>query len=416
MHSKLTIAGEHSNASNPPIDARTSRVLLSMDVLSDAIAVMRTGEPSANRLRAGGAWCYRFAPYAGAGFHVVLRGTGRLIGAGEPVQLGPGDAVLLPHGATHVLSSTPEGKTAVPFETAVDDPAEAHRPALRQVPLRPLARTLPRRRPARRRAPARLRRRAGLGHHVARRRGDRSAPRPGRRRRRAARLLLVYLVRAWFAEHPGAGWPKALPDPEIAAALEALHADPARPWRLEDLAAEVSLSRATLARRFTWLTGRAPMAYLAWWRMVSAARLPTRAQAPSRSHVECGAAQVPFHRARVEHEPGGDLVVGVAVGGQAGDAGFVGGQRAGSRRRRVHGGEEFVVGPDGESVGGQAGERIQRRPQRGPRVDAVVRRDGDRPLPAIAREVGYGPPYAFSHAFKRHFGIAPGRYRVSPAT
>jgi AraC-like DNA-binding protein len=105
---------------------------------------------------------------------------------------------------------------------------------------------------------------------------------------------------------------RALHDREVAAALEALHTDPAAPWRVEGLAAQVGLSRATLARRFTALTGQPPMAYLTWWRMTTAAQLL---------------------------------------------------------------------------------------------------RETDRPLPAVARQIGYGSPFAFSHAFKRHFGRTPGRYR-----
>lgn len=45
-----------------------------MDVVSDAISAVRMGQPSSNRLRVGGTWCTRLAPYEGAGFHVVLAG------------------------------------------------------------------------------------------------------------------------------------------------------------------------------------------------------------------------------------------------------------------------------------------------------------------------------------------------------
>ncbi|MEV8612094.1 AraC family transcriptional regulator [Amycolatopsis sp. NPDC051373] len=290
-----------------------------MDVLSDAIAVMRTGEPSSNRLRVGGDWCYRFAPYAGAGFHVVLRGTGWLRGGGEPVQLSPGDAVLLPHGATHVLSATPDDRRAVPFETAVDDPSGPTDLLCGKYRFdRSRAHFLVEGLPDLVHLPARVGAHRELGAAITLLGGEVNGAHPGRDAAVAGLLdlLLVYLLRAWFAENPGAGWPKALADPEIAAALDLLHTNPARAWRLEDLADEVGLSRATLARRFTTLTGRAPMAYLAWWRMATAARLL---------------------------------------------------------------------------------------------------RDGDRPLPAIAHQVGYGSPYAFSHAFKRHFGVAPGQYRLSPA-
>ncbi len=59
----------------------------------------------------------------------------------------------------------------------------------------------------------------------------------------------------------------------VAGALRALHEDPARGWSVEELAASTGVSRATLTRRFTALVGRAPMAYLAWWRMTRAAAL-----------------------------------------------------------------------------------------------------------------------------------------------
>ncbi|TDC96545.1 helix-turn-helix transcriptional regulator, partial [Actinomadura sp. 7K507] len=38
----------------------------------------------------------------------------------------------------------------------------------------------------------------------------------------------------------------------------------------------------------------------------------------------------------------------------------------------------------------------------------------DVPLAAIAQRVGYASEYAFANAFKREFGIAPGRYRSHP--
>src|SRR5689334_18692456 len=37
-------------------------------------------------------------------------------------------------------------------------------------------------------------------------------------------------------------------------------------------------------------------------------------------------------------------------------------------------------------------------------------------LATIARRVGYGTPYALSHAFSREFGTSPGRYRAQLGT
>lgn len=285
-------------------------------MLSDVITAMRAGRPSSSRIRVAGPWRYRFDPYEGAGFHVLLRGTGWLLPErGAPVPLDAGDVVLVPRGSAHVLSDAPGAEGAVPFGTAVDDPQGrtdflCGKYRLDRSRTHPLLMELP--------DVVHLPRR--LGHHPDLRAavdllaGETTGARPGRDAAISGLLdlLLVYMVRAWFDDNPGSGWPKALQDREVAAALQVLHGDPAAPWRLEDLAARVGVSRATLARRFTALTGQPPMTYLTWWRLTTAARLL---------------------------------------------------------------------------------------------------RQTDRPLPAIAREVGYGSPSAFSHAFKRHFGLTPGQYR-----
>ncbi|MFF5719782.1 AraC family transcriptional regulator [Streptomyces buecherae] len=88
-------------------------------------------------------------------------------------------------------------------------------------------------------------------------------------------LLLVAALRRWF-DDPGAGapaWCRALDDPLVGGALRLLHEAPGRPWTVADLAAEVGVSRAALARRFTALVGEPPMAYLAGWRVALAADL-----------------------------------------------------------------------------------------------------------------------------------------------
>ncbi|MGH8967485.1 MAG: helix-turn-helix domain-containing protein, partial [Actinomycetes bacterium] len=44
---------------------------------------------------------------------------------------------------------------------------------------------------------------------------------------------------------------------------------------------------------------------------------------------------------------------------------------------------------------------------------ATMLRDTTDPLAVVARSVGYGTPYAFSHAFVREFGVPPGQYRAT---
>ena len=44
---------------------------------------------------------------------------------------------------------------------------------------------------------------------------------------------------------------------------------------------------------------------------------------------------------------------------------------------------------------------------------ARLLRDSDAPLSSLAKRTGYTSEYAFANAFKREYGIAPGRYRAS---
>ncbi|MFJ8623564.1 AraC family transcriptional regulator [Kitasatospora sp. NPDC093550] len=311
-----------------------------MDVVSDAIAAVRTGRPSSNRLRVAGRWGARIPAYAGAGFHVVLAGGCWLrADGGEPLRLEPGDAVLLPHGSGHALS---DGELTADRAARLPELDTLLGPHRRPDPAASAAAA-----PARADAPGaadllcgKYRLDHGLGHplmrelpqvvHLPTRTGEHpelraavdllstelTAARPGGELAVPGLidLLLVYLVRAWTTRRGADGWGAALTDPVVAAALAAVHEDPAHPWTAEALAARAGVSRATLTRRFTTLTGRPPMAYLTWWRMTRAAGLL---------------------------------------------------------------------------------------------------RDTPDPLETIARKVGYASPYALSHAFTRHFGTTPGRYRTA---
>ncbi len=314
-----------------PMPVRLIRIRLRlMDVVSDAISAVRQGRPSSNRLRVRGRWCVRLAPYEGAGFHVVLGGACWLLpdGGGEPVALGAGDVVLLPHGTGHVLADGPvearDLARAVPFEQVsgpfVGPPGTGARRSevellcgkyrLDRSRVHPLMAELPKVVHLRNRVGAHPELRSAvdlLAHELTDSRPGAALALPS-----LLDLLLVYMVRAWMTEAETGAWPAVLTDPVTTAALRALHAAPAAAWTNARLATEAGVSRATLARRFTALVGRPPMAYLTWWRLTLAAR------------------------------------------------------------------------------------RL---------------RDTDVPLAAVARESGYGSPYALSHAFSREFGVTPGRYR-----
>ena len=88
-------------------------------------------------------------------------------------------------------------------------------------------------------------------------------------------VLLIAVLRAWFArpEANAPGWYRAHGDPIVGRALRLMHAEPAKPWTVASLAAEIGVSRAALARRFHELVGEPPMSFLTGWRLALAADL-----------------------------------------------------------------------------------------------------------------------------------------------
>ncbi|RSN66625.1 MULTISPECIES: AraC family transcriptional regulator [Actinomadura] len=303
-----------------------------MDVVSDAISAVHLGHPWFHRVRTSGSWCARLDPYDGAGFYVLLKGGCWLLtDGGTSVSLGVGDAVLLPHGTGHVIADSPADaavatRKAEPFEqwlAEVGSQADLGRDGTELLcgkywldcsRMHPLMAELPEVVHLPSRVGGHLELRAAIDLLA----GELDEVRPGScvALPNLLDLLLVYMIRSWMAESTCGTWPGALGDPVTAAALRALHSHPSAPWSNDRLAAEAGVSRPTLARRFTALVGRPPMAYLAWWRVILA---------------------------------------------------------------------------------------------------ATLLRDTKETLAAIAGRVGYGSPYALSHAFEREFGTTPGRYRKQAA-
>lgn len=86
-----------------------------------------------------------------------------------------------------------------------------------------------------------------------------------------------------------AGWLAGLGDRIVGKALTALHQRPCQDWTLADLARAAGTSRWVLAERFQQLVGKSPMQYLTQWRMLMAANLLRRSNAPlSRVAEEVG--------------------------------------------------------------------------------------------------------------------------------
>ncbi|MFH9727709.1 AraC family transcriptional regulator [Streptomyces sp. NPDC017254] len=279
-----------------------------MDVLSDVVAVTRTGRPRSAYVRWHAPWGQEFTSVPGsAGFQVILRGSCWLLPSdAEPVRLGEGDVVFLPHGGGHTLADSPGTPVTAPacgpddherYEAYASDSVDRSGDggpatvvlcgAYRLDPSRthPLLLTLP----DLIHLPAHPDRHPEVRAAVTLLAAELENPRLGTDAAVPALLdaLLLYILRIWFTQQPAGetttGWAAALNDPPVTAALHAVHRDPAAPWTVARLAAEAGLSRAPFARRFAMLIGQPPLGYLTWWRMTTAAGLLRTSDAPLRS-------------------------------------------------------------------------------------------------------------------------------------
>jgi AraC-like DNA-binding protein len=231
----------------------------------------------------------RFPPVDGASFHVLLQGSCWLLPPeGEAIPLSVGDVLLVPRGSSYSVADAPAAPTT--FDVRAED-LRAIAPLGRYEnggsgPVtdllcgaylfdrsrpHPLLRDLP----DLVHLPSRLGRHPDLRAAVDLLGAEITTPRPGADALVPALLdtLLLYILRAWLDDHDGTGWPSALRDPSVAAALQAIHADPSRAWTVEELGRRGGLSRSAFSRRFTALVGQPPLTYLTWWRMTLAARL-----------------------------------------------------------------------------------------------------------------------------------------------
>ncbi|WP_112139956.1 AraC family transcriptional regulator [Glycomyces dulcitolivorans] len=269
-----------------------------MDVLSDVMTVLRTGRPFAARFARAAPWSdHCFGRLNGFGVQLMVRGTAVAVTEdGEVFKLGPGDALVVPRSSAHLVADapdTPPGPRCRPGHSPdgavirFDDPDATHVMlcvAYELAPNRthPLIGGLP----DFVHIPSDPGARPELASTIAMLDTELTAELRGGDTLVPALLdaVLMYLLRALLgpgtAECGFGGWAAALADHSIAAALEAVHADPARQWTVASLGEVAGLSRSAFSRRFTELVGQPPLAYLTSWRLTLAARLLADTDAP----------------------------------------------------------------------------------------------------------------------------------------
>ncbi|GGK59850.1 AraC family transcriptional regulator [Nocardia camponoti] len=263
-----------------------------MDVLSEAVASMRTGAPKSVRTDGRAQWALKLPDGVGCGFHVVLQGNCWIYptrDSSQPVPLTTGDVIFLRDSSGHVLADHPSTQPEVPREDQFTNlppvgscqlGGDGERTSLLcgnyqldHVRPHPILRQLP----EFIHLPADAARNPQLTAAIGLLTAEVENPGIGSRAIVSGLIdaLLLYILRAWVELQPrteAVGWAAALRDPSVAPALAIMHTDPAAAWTVQSLADHVGLSRAAFARKFTTMVGEPPLSYLTRWRLTTAAK------------------------------------------------------------------------------------------------------------------------------------------------
>ncbi|MEV1331609.1 AraC family transcriptional regulator [Micromonospora costi] len=255
-----------------------------MDPLEDVLALVGATSRLSAALAAGGRWAVRFDPPAGVKFNAVRRGSCllRVDGVPEPVSLAEGDCYLLTRPLPFTLASDPDtppepagpifreavggvARTGVGDDVFLIGGAFTFTGRARVLLLDALPPVV--------HVPAATPEAATVRWAVGEIDTELRAASPGGTlvAEHLALVMLIRILRLHLARTGGAGWLAGLADPVVAPALRAMHARPAHPWTVAELARVAAVSRSTLAARFREVVGRGPLEYLTGWRIELAA-------------------------------------------------------------------------------------------------------------------------------------------------
>ena len=267
-----------------------------MDALSDVLRAVRLAGAFFFDVHARGPWvaetpegkCVVDKMFPGSDhlicYHLIMEGECWATLDGEdPIKLGAGDIIVLPHGDTHVLARE-VGMRKSPNMSMYRMPDDRRLPVQISVgadsgeptrfvcgflgcdsrPYNPLLTALPRVIRVNDHARGALGAyfRAALAESKGRMGGECMLG-------RISELMFVDVIRRHLESLPEGrtNWLSGLRDPYVGRALTVLHESPAQNWTLESLAQAAALSRSAFAERFAEYVGQPPMQYLTNWRM-----------------------------------------------------------------------------------------------------------------------------------------------------
>lgn len=262
-----------------------------MEPLSDVLALVKPRTHLLHRLDAGGEWSIQFPRHQGIKFDVVRKGSCSLQVEGEnkPYHFAEGDCFLLTSGRAFVLASD-LSLPAVDYREALifdkqgvgccggggDCLLDGGHVMFAGNHVNRFFTGLPGVIPAY----ASSNEASILGWALDLFGKEIRNDRPGGwlTAEHLGHIMLIQALRLHLHSNntPENGWLSALGDPQLSAAISAMHSDVDRRWTLEEMAKTAGMSRSSFAEKFKSVVGSSPLEYLTRWRMqVAGARLRT---------------------------------------------------------------------------------------------------------------------------------------------
>ena len=242
------------------------------DALSSVLRHLRLSAGLFTEAAFCGAWAIDTSGERMATFHLIQSGDSWLQQEGGPRRLRPGDFVMFPRDAKHLITSAetlpesvvvneyPEYDPDLPitemlcgyfeFQSRMVWPILDSLPDVLVIDLHqsPLSES-----------------RALLQLLI----GEAKATYPGRQAviDLLVEVLFVHALRSHIASGASGGLLKLFAEPKLGKALSRLHADPGHNWSVASLASVAGMSRASFSQKFKDAVDDSPMNYLGKWRM-----------------------------------------------------------------------------------------------------------------------------------------------------